>query len=76
VECGAKAEEALSSIRTVKMLRGEAHEFELYRHILVITQGKLFKYGLLVGLALGFFFFMNLSEYAIGFYAGSKFIEN
>jgi ATP-binding cassette subfamily B (MDR/TAP) protein 1 len=61
-ECGAKAEEALSSIKTVKSLRGEEYEYSIYEKTLKKTFAQLIKYGILLGLSFGLFFFSNLGE--------------
>ena len=73
---GGYAEQALNAIKTVVGLSGEERELNRYTTALQITKKVAIKYGIMAGLSLGFVFGVIFANYALGFYAGSRFIES
>ncbi|CAD8092756.1 unnamed protein product [Paramecium primaurelia] len=75
-EAGALAEQAINSIKTVKMLDGEDYEHQKYYHLLEGAAHKTMKYDLGVGLAIGLLWAASLWSYALGFWYGAKLIAD
>jgi ATP-binding cassette subfamily B (MDR/TAP) protein 1 len=74
-EAGGKAEEAISSIKTVKQLNGEKFEADNYADRLINVTKNSTKYGMLVGIGLGSLIAMILFSYSLGFWFGSNCVE-
>ena len=68
---GAKAEQAITEIKTIKALSGEEFEVDIYITALKGTKKMVYKYGLYVGFSLSFMFFTTFADYSLGFYYGS-----
>lgn len=72
---GGRAEQAMSAIKTVKMLNGEQYEQDIYSQCLESATKNTVKYSLFLGLGLGSLFMAMLCSYALGFWFGSLLIE-
>lgn len=63
-------------IKTVKSLNGENHEVDIYSKSLIEAKKIAVKFGLLLGISFGLIYFVMNADYALGFYYGSKLIED
>ena len=72
---GGYAEQALNAIRTVVSLTAEKKEHDNYVHYLLHTKATAIKWGVLMGVGLGFLFFCIFAEYALGMWYGSVLIS-
>eukprot|EP01017_Pseudomicrothorax_dubius_P007833 TRINITY_DN124_c0_g1_i6.p1 TRINITY_DN124_c0_g1~~TRINITY_DN124_c0_g1_i6.p1 ORF type:complete len:1219 (+),score=330.83 TRINITY_DN124_c0_g1_i6:81-3659(+) len=75
-DAGALAEQAFTSIRTVFGLNGEEKEIRQFNTALYAASKHTLKYGIYIGVIFGLTFFIILGDYSLGFWAGSRFIEN
>lgn len=57
-------------------MNGEEHEEKKYMKSLKSAYDTAIKYGFKIGTAIGFLWFTIFADYAIGFWAGSRFIGN
>jgi len=73
---GAISEEVLNAIRTVVSLSGQQKETQRYENVLQANKGKVRKYTLLAGGAVGFIVLGQQAIYALGFFIGSIFVKN
>ena len=71
-KAGGRAEQAIESIKTIKILNGEEYESKQYRDSLEESASSLTKFGFLSGAGIGSLFFVMLAAYALGFWFGSK----
>ena len=76
IDAGGKAEQAILGIRTVKSLNGEKHEIENYNESIEHASKISRKWGVWAAIGFAVFFFTILLDYSLGFYIGSKLIEN
>jgi len=76
VTSSAMAEQSLNAIKTVKSLSSEDFEMKNFSQELIKANRTIFKYGLLVGVAIGFIYFVMLSNYGLAFWFGSETIEH
>jgi len=75
-KAGAIAEECLNAIRTVVSLGGQEREVKRYRATLEVSKRRVIRFGYFSGFALGTIFLAMMGTYALGFWVGSKLIEN
>ncbi len=75
VVSSALAEQSLTAIKTVKSLSSEDFELQNFSKELLKANFIIFKYGLLVGVAIGCLYFTMLSNYGLAFWFGSITIE-
>ena len=73
---GASAEQALNSIKTVKMLDGEDFECLKYSEHLHKAAVTTIKFGTLLGFTMGLVWCVMILSYALGFWYGSKLISD
>ena len=71
-EAGGRAEQAISSIKTIKQLNGQQFESLEYERNLMEASKKSFKYAVMSGLGIGGVFFVLLASYSLGFWYGSR----
>ena len=71
-KAGGRAEEALSSIRAVKQLNGEAYESKEFEKLLKEITSSQVPGTVKAGAATGLLFFVMLSSYALGLWYGSR----
>jgi ATP-binding cassette subfamily B (MDR/TAP) protein 1 len=57
-------------------LNGEIHEVDIYSKSLTYAKKVAINYGLLLGASFGLIYFVMNADYALGFYYGSKLIED
>ena len=69
------AEQALSSIKTVKQLNGENHEEEIYQGRLEEVKDKNLSFGLKIALSMGLMQGSMFLLYALGYWYGSNCAE-
>lgn len=69
---GGRSEQAISSIKTVKQLNGEAHESMQYENCLLEASSKSCKYALFAAMGIASIFFVMLASYSLGFWYGSR----
>ena len=69
---GGKAEQAISSIKTVKQLNGEKYESDAYEDSLHRAAEGTCKYAMYSGAGIGGIFFVMLASYSLGFWYGSR----
>lgn len=69
---GGLAEQAIESIKTIKILNGEEYESKKYKDSLEEAESSLVKFGFLTGIGIGTLFFVMLAAYALGFWYGSR----
>jgi len=72
----ALAEQCLNAIKTVKSLSGEEYELRNFSFELKKAIKITIKNGILVGVAIGLFYFSMFSSYGLGYWFGSITIEN
>jgi len=65
------AEQAITSIKTVKQLNGEQFEATNYSQLLKSVTKHATKHGLKIGAGIGAMFGIMLCSYALGFWYGS-----
>jgi len=75
-KAGGIAEECLNAIRTVVALGGQEREVARYKATLESVIGRVIRYGFVAGAGLGFMFFSMNATYSLGFWYGSKLIED
>ena len=75
-KAGAISEQALNAIRTVVALGGQEKEVNRYNDALEKHGKVVVQFATLSGLAFGFVGFMVFGLYALGYWTGSKFIQN
>lgn len=75
-KAGAIAEESINGIRTVVALGGIEREVNRYKDTLLVAKKQVIKFGFFSGIALGLIFFAMMATYALGFWFGSKLIED
>ena len=73
---GGYAEQALNAIRTVVSLTAENKEHKNYVSFLSHTKEAATKWGVMMGIGLGFLFFCIFGEYALGMWYGSILISD
>lgn len=71
-EAGGRAEQAISSIKTVKQLNGETFEKVEYEKSLFKASSKSFKYLAYSSIGFASLNFVMLLSYSLGFWYGSK----
>ncbi|KAH3745928.1 multidrug resistance protein 1 [Pelomyxa schiedti] len=74
-EAGAVAQEVLSCMRTVTSLGSQKREERRYEKYLISTWKMGKRKGIVAGLSFGFFLFIMLSTYALGFWYGSTLVN-
>ena len=74
-KAGGHAEQALSHIRTVKMLDGEEHEVKKYSVLVKEAAEISARNSVYTGLAMGIVWCLMLSDYALSFWYGSELIS-
>lgn len=72
---GAMSEQALSSIKTVYSLSGQAHEAKKYSDQLVPAKKAAIKFGMIAAFCFGVFFFVIIAEYGLGYWIGAQLIK-
>lgn len=75
-KAGGFAEQAITGIKTVKSLRGEAYEGVRYSGYIGEAMRISLSYSKFVGFAMGFIFCSMFLDYALSFWFGSTLIEN
>ena len=75
ISSSALAEQSLNAIKTVKSLSSENFEMKNFAFELKKANKITLKYGLFVGLAIGFIFFVIFSNYGLAYWFGSITIE-
>ena len=75
ISSSAMAEESLNAIKTVKSLSGEDFEMNKFAFELKKANKITIKYGILVGFAIGFMYFVIFSNYGLALWFGSITIE-
>ena len=73
---GAISEEALNGIKTVVSLSGQEKELGRYQKALENHKQTAIKYASMSGIAMGFVWFTCFGMYALGFWYGSKLIQD
>jgi ATP-binding cassette subfamily B (MDR/TAP) protein 1 len=71
-KAGGRAEQAISSIKTIKQLNGEQFEYVQYQKCLEEASKNSFKYSVYAGMGIASIFFVMLASYSLGFWYGSK----
>lgn len=74
-KAGGRAEQAISSIKTVKQLNGEEFESDHYKSALATATSKSLRYAIISGIGIGATFCVMLFSYALGFWYGSICVE-
>ncbi|CAH1796934.1 unnamed protein product [Owenia fusiformis] len=74
-QSGKIAEEVLGSMRTVAAFGGEKKECERYNNNLGFARQKGIQKGLVMGLGIGFAWFICYCAYSLGFWYGAKLIR-
>lgn len=72
IMAGGRAEQALSAIKTVKMLNGEEYESRMFDDCLKGSSKGSIKFGDIAGISMGGAFFALLSAYSLGFWFGAN----
>ena len=72
---GGRAEQAISAIKTVKMMNGESYESLKYTECLKGASEGAIQYGIFTGISTGGALFYMRCSYAIGFWFGSHCIN-
>ncbi len=75
ISSSALAEQSLNAIKTVKSLSSEDFEMKNFAIELKRANKITLKYGILVGFAIGFIYFVMLSNYGLAYWFGSITIE-
>ena len=74
-DAGAKSEQCLSSIKTVKALAGEEHEINSYSKSLEQAKSASVKFGILAGICFGIFFMTIFISYGLNYWLGSVLVD-
>src|SRR3990167_1905466 len=72
---GALAEQCLTSIRTVKSLRGEQYEVSLYNQFVEAARIAGTRFGFISAISFGFFNFTIFVTYGLNYWIGSLLVE-
>ncbi|KAL4504019.1 hypothetical protein ABPG72_022649 [Tetrahymena utriculariae] len=75
-QAGGVAEQALSSIRTIKSLNGEQFEANKFSALITKAYKVSIKYSIFTGIAYGIQNMMLFFDFSLTFWVGSLFIEN
>jgi len=74
-QAGARVDQTLTFLRTVKSLNGEEHEIELYAAETGAARKTAVKFGFVGAAAMGFFIMMIFVVYGVAFLIGSRMIS-
>lgn len=72
MKAGGRAEQAISSIKTVKQLNGQSFESVEYENCLMEVSQNGCRYAFFSGLGIAGIFFVMLASYSLGFWYGSR----